>query len=128
MWRGSRSADWASRSPCRHCCSLPAPARSAVSLNVSVTYVALRGGSGALSAATFAVLARAYGPAGYAEVALAVAAALLVASVAFGPLRAALARFSSSTSDPPVLVNLFHRIAIAIALVGLASAVVSRNH
>ena len=65
-----------------------------MSLEVSVAYVALRGAGGVLSVATLAILARAFGPAGYAEVALAVGGAFLVASIVFGPLRAALARFA----------------------------------
>ena len=94
-----------------------------MSLNVSVTYIASRGLGGGMSVATFALLARAYGPTGYAEVALAIAAALFLASVAFGPLRAALARFfAADGDDPPALANVFYRIAAAIILLGLGCA------
>jgi O-antigen/teichoic acid export membrane protein len=88
-----------------------------VSLEVSVAYVALRGVGGVLSVATLAVLARAYGPTGYAEVALAVGGALLVSSIVFGPLHAALARFSDGRGpDQAALANLFYRAAASIVL------------
>jgi O-antigen/teichoic acid export membrane protein len=100
-----------------------------VSLNVSITYVALRGVGGALSVAAMALLARSFGPSGYAEVALAVAAALLLASVVFGPLRAALARFSDGDAqDSTVLVNLFYRSVAAIVLVGCGLSLVWTQH
>jgi O-antigen/teichoic acid export membrane protein len=96
-----------------------------VSLEVSVAYVALRGVGGALSVATLAVLARAFGPAGYAEVALAVGGAFLVASIVFGPLRAALARFADERApDQSALANLFFRAVALIVLPGIGLAAV----
>ena len=94
-----------------------------MSLRVSVTYVAWRGIAGALNVVTLAYLARAYGPAEYAKIALAIGAALLTSSAVYGPLRSALARFSEGYGkDQAILANVFTRASFAVALVGLIAA------
>lgn len=100
-----------------------------MSLEVSIAYIGLRAFAGVLSVATMALLARAFGPTGFAAVAVAIAAALLVASTVFGPLHAALARFSDDRDgDRAALVSLFFRAALAVLLAACAIALSWTQH
>jgi O-antigen/teichoic acid export membrane protein len=100
-----------------------------MSLAASVAFVGLRGLAGVFSIATMAVFARSLGPSGYAEFALAVAAALLVSAVSLGPLHSALVRFYHDRShDRTVLVNFFHRVALGIVALGVCVGAAWTQH